>query len=96
MPALSPLDLPAPYRWAALPRSRRMHRIARLAVTADKFMEWPNAQGQTMCRRFGRLSTPGLGDRLDGARCAHCCRRVGIPRGYGAPFNALAGEDREK
>ncbi|HZL93674.1 MAG TPA: hypothetical protein VFB99_08520 [Vicinamibacterales bacterium] len=93
MIAPPPLPLTAPYRWAVL--GRRLHRIARLSVSSDQFIEWPTAHGHTVCKRDGMLSTPGVVDRMVLERCAQCCDAVGVPRGCGAPFNALRGEARE-
>jgi hypothetical protein len=41
----------------------------------------------TVCGRKGVMWMPGMGSRLDAPRCRQCCKGVGIPPGYGAPFN---------
>lgn len=96
MAAVAPLELHAPYRWAVLGTWRRLHRIARLGVSAQQFEELAAARGQTVCKRFGVLETPGVASRLGLARCAHCCNKLGIPRGNGAPFNVFTDERRNQ
>jgi hypothetical protein len=34
-----------------------------------------------------RMVMPGVISRLGLPRCAHCCKKLGVSRGDGAPFN---------
>ena len=43
----------------------------------------------TACGRRLAMTLPGLFSRMGMPRCAHCCDRLGIPRGAGAPLNDL-------
>jgi len=94
-----PIGLPIPRdrwhsRWLVFPRSwTALHRVATI--------EWEGGEdmiagtGATVCGRRGRMIMPGFMSRLGLPRCAHCCRRLGIPAGNGAPFNSLEGEAQD-
>ena len=43
--------------------------------------------GRTVCGLRGRLSMPGIFSRMARRRCVVCCKALGLPLGYGAPFN---------
>lgn len=71
--------------WLVIPDSwERLHYVVEI--------EWDDEDrisgyGRTACglRRF--LVMPGFLSRIGLPRCAHCCRRVGIPLGRGTPEN---------
>ena len=76
-------------RWLVLGfgRSTVIHRVASIR-DEQKFHDIGAAcLGRTVCGRLGKLSVPGVLARLGAPRCAQCCKRLGVPRGDGAPFN---------
>ena len=74
--------------WLVLPSWNRLHRIASI--------EWeggsPNIEccgfGVAICGQTGHFSIPGFLSRMGLERCAHCCDKLGIPRGTGNTLNA--------
>lgn len=84
----APLPLPDEHwrsRWLVFPRSwNRLHRVSEMQWEDEDMIR---GTGTTLCGKSGDLVMPGPVSRLGLARCAHCCRLAGIPRGDGAPFN---------
>ena len=75
-------------RWLVLPSWRVLHRVSDDMVwEGDDADDMRQGTGTTMCGRKGFLTMPGIFSRMGLARCAHCCRLTGVPRGDGAPFN---------
>lgn len=74
------------FRWLVTPDGQRLHRVT--AIDADRLESHRCAEGRTACGLETSLSVPGMFSRMGLARCAHCCRAVGIERGDGAPYNA--------
>ena len=77
-------------RWLALPRSSSLHRVA--SITWERADEMIAGEGETVCGLAGRMTMPGMLNRMEAHRCTRCCDALGIPRGFGAPRNALTGE----
>ena len=79
------------YRWECRDSasgwwSDRLHRIAVVTKVRDED-EGVGVEGKSACGLSGLWAMPGLISRMARPRCAHCCDRLGIPRGDGAPFN---------
>jgi hypothetical protein len=62
-----------------------LHRVNDILWDDDQ--EMIVGTGTTACGASGRLKMPGIFSRMDLPRCKHCCRKLGIPAGDGAPFN---------
>lgn len=77
-------------RWLHLKDGVSMHRVA--AIWWEEPDEGIRGPGRTVCGAEGFLHMPGIFSRMSARRCPLCCDALGIPRGYGAPFNALQGE----
>jgi len=88
-------------RWLQLgDRRTRLHRVKR-------FRPWPgrdpffgpsgfwNVRGVTVCGIKGQLWMPGVVSRMGAQRCPACCKALGIPNGYGAPYNAFDDERKD-
>ena len=79
------------WRWMVLPSWNVLHRVAELEEQWEEppyeDERLPHGEGQTVCGRSGYLFMPGVFSRMGLRRCAHCCDRLGIPRGDGSPFN---------
>lgn len=87
---VKPLSIPREQwacRWVEVSGRRRLHRVARLDVSLDAFLEWPVSKGRTLCEIEGTLEMPGVASRIGAERCPACCELAGVPRGNGAPMN---------
>lgn len=77
------------WRWVQFPgnSATTLHRVASYS-RLDK--RWVEIYGvRTVCdRHIVRTGMPGILSRMGAPRCKVCCRRLGIPAGDGAPFNA--------
>ena len=78
----------------------RLHAVPREAVDPDDedALEQLRATELTLTARCGVETVwawPGIFSRLGRARCAHCCRVLGIPTGRGTPGNEAAREREE-
>lgn len=87
-------------RWLVLPNWGKLHRVAETEGEdweADGLIPI-GIQGVTLCGLVGRLAMPGVFSRMGLPRCAHCCDRLGIPRGDGAAYNdkTLSQRDRAR
>ena len=77
-------------RWLVARSYERLHRIA-VVETEDWDGDGENgvgASGRTVCGLTGWFAMPGIFSRMGRPRCAHCCDRLRIPRGDGAPANS--------
>lgn len=79
-------------RWLVLPAWGALHRVAKIDWWEGEMIRGP---GTTVCGRTGFLMMPGIFSRMGLGRCRHCCARLGIPQGEGAPKNALQGEHED-
>jgi len=90
------------WRWLyAPPAYRVLHRLAAMTWNMDDegLEGWYGARccvGAAACGYVpkaaertpaGWFAMPGIFSRLGLPRCAKCCAKVGIPRGYGTPWN---------
>ena len=73
------------WRWMVLPSWRVLHRVASGVVEEDEFVGV--RKGVTVCGLRGTLQMPGIFSRMGRPRCVHCCKRLGVPQGNGAPYN---------
>lgn len=87
-----PLRIPLKHwrsRWLQVRRGISLHRVASIEWECDQKI---GGAGATVCGRTGRLHMPGFFSRMDAPRCHACCKALGIPKGTGAPYNALKGK----
>lgn len=97
--------IPEPYpddwrkRWVQA-RGRKayaLHRVLRMENDdweADGLIPI-GGKGEVVCgARSSRWHMPGIFSRMGAPRCSKCCKKLGIPTGDGAPFNAN-GEERD-
>lgn len=79
-----------------IPAWRRLHAIPRKSITdeemEDALDDEPWLTRQSACGITARYTMPGPFSRMGMPRCAHCCTRIGIPRGNGTPANEGAVE----
>lgn len=64
----------------------KMHRVA--VAVWDEPDEMIAADAVMVCGARRRFVMPGFLSRTGAARCPKCCKALGIPPGYGAPFNS--------
>lgn len=76
-----------PWRWLVFASWKRLHRVATYTRQHEDDWRQVGVEGTTVCGLSGDLLMPGFQSRLGLARCAHCCDRLGVPRGIGAPYN---------
>jgi hypothetical protein len=93
------LDIPVEHwrsRWLVNRRWRVLHRIAEIEWGSldggDEPEDMIRGKGVTVCGLRGEYWMPGIFSRMGLPRCSKCCKRLGIPSGDGAPFNAMEGE----
>src|ERR1700691_2566748 len=74
-----------------------LHRIAE-PLDISGLEGWEELVGVAMCGFKAVFAMPGVMSRMGAPRCPQCCEAVGIPAGYGAPYNdeKLAQEARER
>lgn len=73
--------------WAyTLGPGNRLHHLAEIEYVTDW---WQNRSGVgwSACGVRTEYAVPGMLSRMGMERCAHCCDRLGIPRGTGSPKN---------
>lgn len=70
-----------------------LHRVSEIRWNND--YDGIAGQGDPVCGLSCDVVMPGIFSRMDLKRCRRCCRSVGTPPGYGAPFNALVGEQKD-
>lgn len=72
----------------------RLHAIPGDTLTWDDIEEaideGEGVERQAACGSTLTLVYAGLGSRFSLPRCAHCCRKLGIPAGDGTPCNEAA------
>lgn len=78
-------------RWLTVGHGDKLHRVAEA--------RWKNveaydgslveADGVAVCGARGEMRMPGILARMGEYRCARCCDALGIPRGWGAPYNVF-------
>lgn len=73
--------------WLVLESWGVLHRISSI-TPRDIEDGLPNGYGKAVCGTAGHFMVPGIVSRMSLGRCAKCCDRLGIPRGYGNTFNA--------
>lgn len=67
-------------------RSPVLHRILRHdRAEWDKNEVWGG--GESACGMVATFHVPGIVSRMGAPRCKKCCRKRGIPFGYGNPRN---------
>lgn len=79
----------------------RLHAVPREALDPDDedALEDLRVEGLETTARCGittLMAWPGVFSRLGMTRCAHCCRRLGIPTGNGTPGNEKHRREREE
>jgi hypothetical protein len=81
-------------RWLVTPKWTVLHRISEIEwEEVEKYGgSLVHGRGVAVCGVNAHFRMPGIFSRMGLPRCALCCRRLGIPRGDGAPFNALEGD----
>lgn len=73
-------------RWMVLASWNVLHRIE--SLNPEEWKEYEvGATGKAVCGATGWFCIPGIFSRMSLKRCDHCCDRLDIPRGDGAPFN---------
>jgi hypothetical protein len=76
-----------------LPSWNRLHAIPGREVdrydedAVETLCEAPGPILTSACGREAHWTMPGVISRLGMARCAHCCRKLGIAAGNGTPAN---------
>jgi len=64
-----------------------LHRVLSYVLVDAEWVQIHDVE--TACgMRIKRTGMPGLLSGLGAPRCKVCCRRLGIPAGDGAPYNA--------
>lgn len=71
-------------RWLVTGEWRRLHRVGWSCIDWD---DWATGEGVAACGLAARWTYPGVFSRLGLKRCETCCRKVGVPRGIGNPYN---------
>lgn len=76
------------WRWVQLRAGGVLHRVRRVDNRRD-WLKWSGGTAETVCGETGkgRMWMPGVVSRMAAPRCAKCCRKLGLPRGVGAPYN---------
>jgi hypothetical protein len=75
----------AQYDWLYAGRFDRLHAPAEADYDAE---EWAAVDVTFACGwQVPMAWIPGIFSRADMTRCAHCCDKVGLPRGDGSPKN---------
>jgi hypothetical protein len=64
-----------------------LHRVTRAAHLEEQ--HWVGFTGvKTACGLYlPKVVMPGILSRMKAPRCWECCQALGIPQGFGAPFN---------
>jgi hypothetical protein len=77
----------------------RLHAIPGDDMTSEQMHEaidWCEPiERRAVCGPVMGFTYPGLFSRFGMARCAHCCRVLGIPVGSGTPCNEKASKEKE-
>lgn len=75
------------WEWAyTVGTAKRLHHLAEIEYATD-WWHFRYGIGRSACGVRTWYAVPGLLSRLGLERCAHCCDRLGIPRGTGSPKN---------
>ena len=72
--------------YTATEGGKRLHHLATIKNPDTVDAEW-QADGVSTCGLRKRWVIPGVLSRMGMSRCAHCCARLGWPRGIGSPKN---------
>lgn len=85
-------------RWVQFGEGSRLHRLASGARFTNR--DWYDGRrvegvGYGVCGVAGKFRMPGFVSRMGSQRCPACCRSVGIPGGYGAPYNAFDDQKQD-
>lgn len=79
------------WRWPYFVRGRRilLHRVSAPFPIPDPETDqfYTGVPAIMCCGREGKVVMPGILSRLRAPRCRHCCRRAGVPYGFGNPYN---------
>lgn len=79
------LDELARVDWLYFGSCERLHAAVSATYDAE---EWCALSVTLACGRSAvRAWIPGIFSRMTLPRCAHCCDRLGMPRGVGSPKN---------
>lgn len=77
--------------WLVTGRWERLHAVPAAAISPAQMRsaldDGDLLPRRAVCGTDGDWTMPGMFSRLGRARCAHCCRRLGIPAGNGTPAN---------
>lgn len=76
-------------RWMHTSRGDRLHRIASVTRAGSDHIR---IDGTSACGHAAAFLMPGFDSRMTMPRCQACCRRVGVPYGYGNPHNEGIGK----
>ena len=74
--------------WLVLPSWNRLHRVVDMRWVGGEWDIECMGEGRALCGASGEFCVPGFLSRMGLPRCAHCCDRLGIPRGSGNTINA--------
>jgi hypothetical protein len=72
-----------------LPKWDMLHRVseAEWRCVEEYGGSYVEGTGTMVCGKSGEMRMPGIFSRMGLKRCPKCCKAVGVPPGYGAPFN---------
>jgi hypothetical protein len=80
--------------WVTTARWERLHTLKQFYLDTDPNSLWEYLEEdgaarahRTVCGRLVFIRLPGIFSRMGLPRCAYCCDKVGVPRGFGAPAN---------
>ena len=74
--------------WAQTATGLLLHHVKSL-VSPIRFDDEGLGRGTTTCGVRTTLNVPGLFSRMGELRCKKCCRKLGIPDGFGSPKNDI-------
>lgn len=83
--------LKSQWSWFASTHGRVMHYLPGLRNAYETYSHIAESGGRVRhaaCGLRAKFHTLGAMDRIDGQRCKHCCKALGIRKGYGTPLNA--------
>ena len=81
------------WRWLVTPAWLRLHRVVGYVERDDDEMMGVSDAVTACGLRRPFLRMPGMLSRMMLPRCKHCCRKLGVVDGAGAPYNSGMHED---